>query len=267
MNYWDYYLEPVKYTDDCYHIGSKNAPCWLVKSSDGLILIDTGLPQTLYQILLNVDLLGLNYRDVKHIIHSHGHIDHIGGTRALVALTGAKTYIGAGDADTVTGKNRLQWTNEFNRPFEEPFEPDCILRDGDQITIGDKEFRFYETPGHTRGTLTFFFNVNDKGKKYTAGMFGGGGLKSMSKEYLEKYGLPFSLRQSFLDGIDRMFDMVPDVHLGNHLGDNKHFEKLEKLKSGAAQESEINPFIDGSSWKWFLSKRRAEAVEFFENDK
>ena len=261
MKYWDFYLEPTKYTDDCYHIGSRNAPCWLVKSTDGLILIDTGLPQTLYQIMLNLNLLGLDYHDIKHIIHSHGHIDHIGGTRALVALTGAKTYIGAGDADTVTGKNRLQWTNEFNRPFEEPFIPDVIIKDGDVIKIGNKTFTFYETPGHSQGSLTFFFNVNDKGVEYTAGMFGGGGLKSMEKCYLDKYNLPYSLREQFIQGIDRVYNMVPDVHLGNHLGDNKHFEKLAKINE------EKNPFVDGESWKWFLDKRKQEAIDFFNQDK
>ena len=44
----------VVYTDDIYHIGSKNAPCWLIKSTDGLILLDTGLPKTLYQIIDNI---------------------------------------------------------------------------------------------------------------------------------------------------------------------------------------------------------------------
>lgn len=260
MEYWTYYLEPAKYTDDFYHIGAQNAPCWLLKSTDGLILIDTGLPQTLYQILINLEKTGFDYRDIKHIIHSHGHIDHIGGTRALVALTGAKTYIGAGDKDMAEGKNELQWTNEFGIPFEEPFVPDVLIRDGDELKIGDKRFKFYETPGHSRGSLTFYFNVSYAGKEYTAGMFGGGGLKSMSKEYLNKYGLPLSLREDFIKSIDKVYDLVPDVHVGNHLGDNKHFEKLGKV--GKAD----NSFIDGSTWKWFLDKRKGEAKEYFKNN-
>ena len=260
MNYWDYYLEPTQYTDDIYHIGSKNAPCWLIKSLDGLILLDTGLPKTLYQILENINKLGFDYHDIRHIIHSHGHIDHIGGTRALVEMTGAKTYIGEGDADMVRGVNQLQWTNEFNMPFEEPFEPDVIIKDGDEITIGEKTFTFYACPGHTQGTLTIFFNCYDDGKEYRAGMFGGAGLLSMCKKYLDKYSLPHSLREDFIQGIDRMMDEVIDVHLGNHLGDNKHAEKM------AAMGGEKNPFLDGTSWKWFLEKRRAEAIEKFKTE-
>ncbi|MBQ3116637.1 MAG: MBL fold metallo-hydrolase [Clostridia bacterium] len=78
MEYWTYKLDPIKYTDDIYHVGSKTAPAWIIKSTDGLIMLDTGLPKTLYQILDNINKLGFDYRDIKHIIHSHGHIDHLG---------------------------------------------------------------------------------------------------------------------------------------------------------------------------------------------
>lgn len=261
MNYWDYFTEPTKYTDDCYHIGSRPAPCWLIKSTDGLILIDTGLPQTVYQILLNINRLGLDFKDVKHIIHSHGHLDHIGGTRVLVELTSAKTYIGRRDFDSVTGRNQLQWANEFNRSFEEPFNPDVLIKDGDVLEIGDKKFNFLETPGHTQGTLSFFFNLIDKGETFTAGMFGGGGLNTMEKWYLDRYHLPYELRKDFIKSIDRVYDMVPDIHLGNHLDDNFHFEKLEKRVGNE------NPFIDRTSWKRFLNNKRQSAIELFNRDK
>ena len=260
MNYWEFYLEPTKYTDDIYHIGAKNAPCWLIKSTDGLILLDTGLPKTLYMIMKNIADLGFDYRDIKHILHSHGHIDHIGGTRALVELTGAKTYIGAGDVDMVRGVNELQWASQFGMPFEEPFEPDVIIHDGDVINIGDKEFLFREIPGHTAGTLAIFFNTVDGGKTYRAGTFGGAGLGSMRYAYLDKYNLPHSIRETFIKSLDSMMDEKVEVNLGNHLGDNKHAEKL------LASNENGNPFIETESWRWFLEKRKAEAIKLFEED-
>ncbi len=260
MQYWEFALPPTKYTDDVYHIGAEHAPCWLIESTDGLILLDTGLPQTLYLLLDNLRKLGFDYRDIRHIIHSHGHIDHIGGTRALVALTGAKTYIGYGDEETVRGNNALQWCNEYNREFEEPFAPDVIVHDREKVQIGDKEFLFVATPGHTAGTMSIFFNCCDKGKTYRAGMFGGGGLNSMKRSYLEKYGLPMSLRKDFLQSIDKVYNEKVEVHIGNHLEDNNHQEKMQTAAHG------VNPFLDGSTWKRFLDKRRAEAVEFFKQD-
>ncbi|MBE6696647.1 MAG: MBL fold metallo-hydrolase [Ruminococcaceae bacterium] len=261
MSYWTLKLAPTKYCDDVYHVGSQTAPCYLINSTDGIILLDTGMPKTLYQILLNIKEIGFDYRDIKHIIHSHGHIDHIGGTRALVELTGAKTYIGKGDEDTVSGRDGLQYTNEFNMRYEEPFEPDFVLNDGDRVVIGNKKFDFVSTPGHTKGTMSIFFNASDKGRDYRAGTFGGGGLNTMSRKYLERYGLPLSLRDDFIKSIEKVYNSPVELHIGNHLGDNKHNEKILHLGE------EKNPFLDGSTWKWFLDKRKAEALAFFENDK
>ena len=67
--------------------------------------------------------------------------------------------------DMVKGLNQLQWTNEFNMKFEEPFELDVIINDADQITIGNKKFLFYSCPGHTAGTLSIFFNTIYNGEE------------------------------------------------------------------------------------------------------
>ena len=259
-SYWEEYRAPTKYADTLYHIGGRSSPCWLIESTEGLILLDTGSPKTLYQIVDNMRILGYDPRDVRHIIHSHGHIDHIGGTRALVHLSGAKTYIGRGDEKTVTGERPLSWCPEFKIPFEEPFTPDRVIEDGEIITIGNRTFEFIACPGHTEGTLSIFFNVTDGGKEYRAGTFGGGGLNSMTKEYLDRYSLPYSLREDFIRSIDKVMDEKVELHVGNHLGDNGHFDKLERMGG------EVNPFIDGTTWKEFLARRRAEAIAKFESD-
>lgn len=253
-------MAPVKYTDGFYHIGARYSPSWLLESTDGLILLDTGMPDTLPEILEKIKLLGYDVQDVKHILHSHGHIDHIGSTRALVEMTGARTYIGRGDEDTVSGRDELQYTNEFKMSFEGAFLPDVIVGDGDVLTIGNRRFEFLSTPGHTRGTLTIFFNVTDGGRDYRAGMFGGGGLNTLSSAYLKKYGLPATLRDEFIAGIDRILDERVEVHVGNHLGDNGHAEKLARMGEGT------NPFLDGTTWRPFLLRRRAEAVAKFAED-
>lgn len=251
---------PVKYTDCLYYIGTRYSPCWLLESTDGVILIDTAMPDDLNIILSRITEVGHSVSEVRHIIHSHGHIDHIGCTAAIVKLSGAKTYIGYGDEDAVSGKNDLQWTKEFNMPFEVAFEPDVIIHDGDRLAIGNREFLFLSTPGHTRGVLTFFFNVTDRGREYRAGMFGGAGLNSLSFAYLDQYALPHTLREDFIKGIDRVYHEKVEVHLGNHLGDNRHFEKF------AALGGEKNPFVDTTTWQLFLRTRREAALTHFEKN-
>lgn len=251
---------PVKYTDGLYYIGTRNSPSWIMEGKTGLIMIDTAMPEDFDYITENIKKLGYELKNIKHIIHSHGHIDHIGCTKALVSLSGAKTYIGFGDEDSVSGKNQLQWTNELNMPFDCAFEPDVIIHDGDIIDIDGISFRFVSTPGHTAGVMSMFFNITDKGKDYIAGMFGGAGIYSMALKYLDKYSLSHSLRDTFLESIKKIYNEKVDIHLGNHLGDNKHFEKLERVGGTT------NPFVDTNSWQEFLDKRYKMASEFFKEN-
>ena len=252
------FVSPVRYSDDVYYIGTRNSPAWvLVNRDNSLTMIDTAMPADLDHILAAFDALGLSVRDVRHILHSHGHIDHIGCTRALVAMSGAATYIGLGDEESVRGENGLQYTNEFGMTYEGAFMPDVILKDGERREIGGRDFTFYITPGHTQGALTFFFTAYDAGKPVRAGMFGGGGLLTMAYAYLDRYGLRHSLREEFLAGIDRVIDERVELHLGNHLGDNAHFDKLARV-GGIG-----NPFVDTTTWRAFLTARRAAAVNYF----
>ena len=250
-------ISPIRYADGLYYVGTKGYPAWILESSDGLIMIDTAMPADLDFILNNFRKLGFDVKDVKHIIHSHGHIDHVGCTKKIVEMTGAKTYIGKGDEEAVRGNNELQWTNEFDMKYEGAFEPDVIISDGDEIEIGGRRFKFVSTPGHTAGTLSFFFNVTDSGKEYRAGMFGGAGLNSLLDWYLEKYSLPTSLRTDFVRGIERVIDEHVDIHLGNHLANNNHEERVKLI--GKVE----NPFIDANSWRSFLKAKREEAKERF----
>ena len=247
-----YYLDPVKYADGVYYIGTDHYPSWLIDCGDEVALLDTAMPEDKEFLLENIEKLGYSINDIGHILHSHGHIDHIGATKDFAAMSGAKTYIGKGDEDTVAGRNELQWTNEFNMEFTCAFEPDVIISDGDKIKIGNREFYFINTPGHTAGTLSIFFDVTDEGRTYRAGMFGGAGCNSMLTKYLNKYSLPLSLRDDFKKSIKRLYAERVEVHLGNHIGNANHHEKVAMLGQGK------NPFIEEESWKALLDKKLIE---------
>ena len=256
-NFYEGYVAPGRVFGNLYFVGTAPASTHVIATEEGLIVIDPGYPEALETVLANMRTVGLDPMQTRIILCSHGHYDHAGAVLALRDMTGAKTYIGYGDEDSVSGKNDLQWTKEFNMSFDCAFTPDVILHDGDRLTIGNREFLFLSTPGHTRGVLTFFFNVTDRGREYRAGMFGGGGFNSMALSYLDKYGLPHSLRDDFLASIDRVMEERVEVHLGNHLGDNEQFDKLARLGG------EENPFVDTTTWKKLLVSRRASAVEYF----
>ena len=83
-------IPPVKLADNLYWVGVKHmAPAHLLKTSEGIVLIDTASDDTVDELIKNIESLGFDIRDVKHIVHSHGHYDHTGATSKIVALSGA----------------------------------------------------------------------------------------------------------------------------------------------------------------------------------
>ena len=143
---WESRMEPFRGFGNLYFVGTEPASAHLIDTGTGLILLDSGYPETLYLVLDSIRRLGFRLEDLALILHSHGHIDHIGGTRALVELTGAKTAIGAADADTVRGRRPLTFAKELGMTFDGFFEPDRLLQDGDVIALGSTRITCLHTP-------------------------------------------------------------------------------------------------------------------------
>lgn len=256
---WVGYMEPFRIMGNLYFVGCYPASSHMIDTGDGLILIDTGYPQNLYLLINSIYKLGFSPYDVKYIIHSHGHYDHLGATRAFCELTGAKTFIGKADEDYANGKLDLTWAKELGYEYYEAFEPDVLMNDGDKISLGNTEIEIVSTPGHTPGTVSIFFDVQDDDKIYKVAMHGGVGVNSMSIEFLDKYGLSHDCRQAFIDGIDKVIDRHVDIFIGNHAWNNDTKGKYEKLVSG-----DKYAFVNTSEWKEFLSGCRAKVLDMME---
>ena len=253
---WEAYMEPFRIFGNLYFVGNRYVSSHVIDTGDGLILLDSNYPQCTYLVTEGMRKLGLDPMDIKYILHSHGHYDHIGGTKALVELTGAKTIIGKADAPYVDGTVELTWAQELGFEYIEQFKPDILLEDGDVFTCGKTSIRAVSTPGHTEGTMSYFFNVDDGVNTYTAAMFGGAGVNSMTNGFLQARGLPLSLRDTFRQSLDKVRNEKVDVLIGNHPGDVDTAGKWARMKNG-----EPNPFIDTTA----LDRRLAYITKQFED--
>lgn len=245
-------VKPFQLFPGLYYVGAQTGPAHLLDTGDGLLLIDTSLPRTFPLVLESIWEAGYDPRNIRWIVHTHGHVDHIGGTSLLVALTGARTYLGAADLDYVTGKVDLTWAKELDEQYDSPFTPDVLLHDGDVHQFGNITMRFLSTPGHTPGTMSLFFEMQDGDQRVLAGMHGGVGINSMSKKFLESYGLSLDCRQKFFDGLERLKKEPVQLFLGNHLHNNRALEKAQAMADGATS----NLFIDPQGWQNFLEQCR-----------
>ncbi len=248
---WVGRVKPFRIFGNLFFVGTEPASSHLIETEEGLVLLDSGYPQTLYLVLESIWELGFDPRNICAVIHSHGHYDHLGATKALVALTGAKTYLGAADFEYADGTLDLTWAKELGYTYYEAFEPDVALHDGDVLRFGSTAIRCLSTPGHTPGTFSFFFDVKEGGRTFRAGMHGGVGINSMQKRFLEQYGLPLECREQFFAGLERLKAERVDIPLGNHVGGNDTLGKAARLRAG-----EENPFLAPHEWVPFLNRCR-----------
>jgi len=245
-------MTPFKLAGNIYFVGTYKESSHLIDTGDGLILIDAGGNFTADVVLESIETLGFDVKDLKYIILSHGHYDHSEGTPKIVARSGAKVCMCPLDNRYLKG-----------------FLPDIELHDGDTVTLGNTSMRFMHTPGHTEGTMSFFFTVDVDGKQLQAGMFGGSGVNQVRKGYLDRGGpsvsgkaqLPYQQRGQFFASLQRLKQEHVDIFLGNHCWNNHTREKYE-----ASLTSTENPFIDPEGWQAFLQQREQELEAILEEE-
>jgi len=253
---WDYAIAPFRIAGPLYYVGNKNVSSHLIDTGEGLILLDTAFPQTVYLLLESIRRLGFDPADLHTILHCHGHYDHFGGTRATVELTGARTAMGEDDAFILTERPELSWAPEYGVEFHESFALDIPLRDGQTLTVGNVEIECVHIPGHTPGSMSYFFSVAEH-EDYTVGIHGGPGLNTLTEEYLAKYGRSNEARQQYLESLEKLKARSVDIFIGAHPGQNDTLGKRERM-TGVN-----NPFIDKTAWPVFLSRLEANAKNAF----
>ena len=259
---WGGIVPPFKLCGNIYFAGTQAASTHLIDTGDGLILIDSGYFETLYAVIDNIYRLGFDPRDIKYILHSHGHIDHTGATRALASLTGAKTIIGKDDLDMVTGRNQLVWANELGMDYQ-TFMPDILLEDGDIIKLGKTEIKCISTPGHTPGTFSFFWHTETHAGTFNTAMMGGLGLNTLRSPYIKKYQLESEdWRGKFAASLAYCKKQNIHINVGNHCNQNQTLQRAKLLQEGNA-----DAFIDPQSWINMLNSAEKDFTKLLESDR
>ena len=165
-----WYASPYKVFDNLYWLGTRQHSSWALRTSAGLILIDTNFAwATQPEIIDGLTTLKLDPRDIKYVIISHAHGDHDQGAAELQRRYGAKVVMGAADWEatlqrpaTAAGGVPTRGTGEVT-----------VGPAGTKITLGDTTVTIVATPGHTPGTLSYVFPVKDQGKTVMVAYSGG----------------------------------------------------------------------------------------------
>ena len=256
-----YYMKPFRILGDLWYVGDRRVCVHLLDTHDGLILFDSGFPHTVHMLVQAIWEAGFDPRDIRYIIHSHGHYDHFGAANDFRELYGSKILLSAADADMLRKNPAASLLHHAPCPEAENPVPDIEMQDGDMIRLGDVAIRCVLVPSHTPGTMAFFFDVKEGDKTYRVGYYGGVGFLSVYREFLAEYDQPLSLRDEFFTSLDKVYAEEVDVVLGNHPSQNKTLEKREQM---LADPNGANPFICPTEWRDFLDTVREQLRAFIE---
>ena len=161
-----WYADAAKVFDNLYFVGGKIHTSWALTTSEGIIIIDTVYPYNSEELIIGgLERLGLRPEDIRYVIISHAHGDHIGGSQILQDRFGAQVVMGASDWDLVeTYPNRYASMAPTRG---------IVATDGMKLTLGNTTVTIWETPGHTPGTLSYTFTVFDNGRPVNVAYSGG----------------------------------------------------------------------------------------------
>jgi metallo-beta-lactamase class B len=161
-----WYADPARVLDNLYFVGGSQHSSWALVTSEGIIIIDTIYPYNSEELIVDgLRRMGLDPEDIRYVIISHAHGDHIGGAQMLQERFGARVVMGGPDWDLLE-----RYPNRYRTMAP---RRDIVATDGMQITLGDVTVNVYETPGHTPGTLSYTFTARENGRPVNVAYSGG----------------------------------------------------------------------------------------------
>lgn len=256
----DQYVEPWKPFDNVDYVGVCWVSAWLVHTDDGVVLIDTLYGPYKKLIIENIKKTGTDLADIKYVMMTHGHFDQVGGAVALKPVLPNATFVmtqegweEAVESSAASQGGPRAW---------DMIEPEMVVADGDEITLGSNTFSVIETPGHTWGTASYMYDVQDGDNTHRAITIGGLGLNAIE-------GPPQV--EAYIKSVDRVRELVEaqampiEVHLTTHgfsAGLNENRQKHMMRKDG-----EPNVFVDPQALLNQVAGLRARAADRLELEK
>jgi metallo-beta-lactamase class B len=228
--------QPGQAFDNLYFVGSTWVSAWVLKTSEGLFLIDALNNDQEAQDLIEGGMrkLGLDPGQIKYVLITHGHGDHYGGAQMLAEKYGARLI--ASEADWKMMEGALEFdSTQWSRPPKRGIS----VHDGEALRLGDTTITFYITPGHTLGTISPVFDVRAGGQPHKALIWGGTSFN---------FGRDMARLDSYIQQTERMRavarELSVDVPLSNH---PSYDGTVAKLRARQANPAAPNPFLMGGS--------------------
>ena len=157
---WSDPAPPVRIYGNLYQVGSCGITVLLLAGSSGHVLIDGGPADIAPQVIANIERLGFAPTDVRWIVSSHEHFDHVAALAEIKRITGARVAARAPAAKVLeTGQADASDPQAARLPGFARLLVDRTIADGGLIAVGNLRLTAHATPGHSPGSTSWTFAV------------------------------------------------------------------------------------------------------------
>jgi metallo-beta-lactamase class B len=234
--------------DNVYWVGSADHGSLLLTTPAGHILVDTTAEETAPWVREKIESLGFRPQDIKLILSTHAHADHVGGFMYFKKLTGATVITAAADAPVMSDGGRSDFRSDGRQLFT-PIVPDRTVVDGDEVKLGNLTLVAHITPGHTRGCTTWTTLLEHGGRKYQTVIACQPDVHGDRAPLLNNPRYP-NMADDFAKAFAVLKSLPCDVFLALRSESFGLQAKVKRLE----QNAEPSPFIDPRGYRAFVAE-------------
>jgi metallo-beta-lactamase class B len=229
---------PHKVIGNLYYVGSDQLASFLITTPEGHILINSDFEATVPVIRQAVEKLGFKFSDIKILLGSHAHGDHMEGDALLKELTGARVMAMEQDVPALKAM----------RPRNQEHPVDRVLHDGDEVKLGGSTLVARLTAGHTKGCTTWTLKAQEAGKTYDVVIVCSVGV---NPGYILVNNPDYpQIADDYRKSFQTLRSLPADVFLGAHGSFYGLAAKYAQLEKGGGP----NPFIDPAALKAYVDR-------------
>lgn len=252
---WEHYVEPFRIAPHVWMVGGNDDVCaYLLDSGEGLIMLDTAMAESNYLVIDSIHRIGFDPRDIKVILLSHWHWDHVNGCRFFQEISHARVYLSRED------EAEHQKHKDETEPIRmTPYTVNAFYDDSKPIVLGRFTIHTKLVPGHTPGATCMFFDDTDEttGKTYHCAFHGGAGTMFMRPKVLDKLGYPREMAFRFIELNLEMAAYDADIVLPSHTN------QLNLMANLPADKNDYSSFVTDYAWKDFCRNRAAAVMSYY----
>jgi metallo-beta-lactamase class B len=248
---WSKRYPPFRIVGNLYYVGTYDLACYLVTTPQGNILINTGLASSLPIIKANIEALGFSFSEIKILLTTQAHYDHMGAMAAIQKATGAAMMVNEKEVDVLADGGRSDYALGGPVSAFEPLGVDRLLRDGDTVALGDARLVMLHHPGHTKGSCSYLFDVKDENRTYRV-LIANMPTIVTEKDFREIPAYP-DIAKDYAYTLQAMKKLSFDIWLASHAS---QFGLHDKHQPG--QSYNPSAFKDRKGYDAALSKLRKE---------